>query len=408
MKILDVAKAALYGIFLNYYCYYTLTGSFIPGGTMLFLAIAILCVGVDVLWQRRVRMGREIGCWIVYVILAFVSTSLFVLDGSNISYVGDIIKLAQRLSIVMMVAYICEREKSIRFGLRLMAVTAVANAAAVLLVTDDIQTKLGISTSADLSANDVGANMAFGCFAILFAWGRRGRTSPLLWGLKVAGIVACLTVIFLTGSRKSIIAVVIMAGMFLLLCLRDYGKRMNIRTIITVMIVGAVAWMFISENLLPYAEQTNLYTRMLGRGAERTAQSDEGRIQLLRYALEEFAAHPLFGVGFNQFRKLHGNYTHNTYLEPLACSGLLGLLYLYPYYLIIKKQLCLIARNKRGSSDRLKQKELLIYLCMALFVGAGIPYMYKDVPCILLGTFIASQAISFEQLRGKGDLSANY
>ena len=42
MKLLDGAKAALYGIFLNYYCYYVLTGSFIPRGTVLFLALALL------------------------------------------------------------------------------------------------------------------------------------------------------------------------------------------------------------------------------------------------------------------------------------------------------------------------------------------------------------------------------
>ena len=42
MKLLGVAKAALYGIFLNYYCYYVLQGSFIPYGTVLFFAAACL------------------------------------------------------------------------------------------------------------------------------------------------------------------------------------------------------------------------------------------------------------------------------------------------------------------------------------------------------------------------------
>ena len=75
---------------------------------------------------------------------------------------------------------------------------------------------------------------------------------------------------------------------------------------------------------------------------------------------------------------------------------------------MVKKQIYLIRRNKIGSAARLKQKEIFVYLCMALFVAVGIPYMYKDAPCILLGTFIASQAISFDELKKTGQTSSEY
>lgn len=408
MKTLGVAKAALYGIFLNYYCYYTLRGSFIPGGTMLFLLIAGAAVGMDVLQQRYVHVGREVKCWIAYAILAFLTTGLITMGSSSTDFIGDIIKYVQRLLIIMMVAYICEREGSIRFGLRLMAVTAVASAIAVLAVIDSIQLKLDISSGANLSANDVGAIMAFGCFAVIFAWGRREHSSLVLSSLKTIGTIICLIVIFLTGSRKSIFAVLLMLGIFLVLCLPDYGRQLNFRKLATITIVGVAAYLLIIDELLPYAEQTNLYARLFGRGAEGASDSNDDRMNLILLALEDFIAHPIFGLGFDQFVKRHGNYSHCTYVEPLACSGLIGLLYLYPYYLIIKKQLYLIVRNKRGSYARLKQKELFGYLCMFLFVGVGIPYMYKDIPCILLGTFIASQALSFNELRELGRTSAEY
>lgn len=408
MKMLSVAKAALYAIFLHYYCYYTLAGRFIPGGTVLFLVIAGACVALDVLHQRRVHIGTEIRTWIVYTILAFITTAFVTMDSGSTTFISDIIKFAQRLLIIMMVAYICEREGNIRFGLQLMAVTAIASAVAILMVVENIQSKLNISTEANLSANDVGSIMSYGCFAIAFAWGRRSRPSLILSGLKTAAVICCVIIIFLTGSRKSIYAVLIMLGMLAVLCLPDYGRKVNIRKILSVLIVGAAAFLFISENLLPYAEQTNLYARMLGRGAETAAQSDEGRMHLIKAALQDFSDNPLFGVGFNVFRKLHGNYSHCTYVEPLACSGIIGLLYLYPYYTIIKKQLYLIARSRPGSYARLKQKEIFVYLCMFLFVGIGIPYMYKDIPCILLGTFIASQTISFRELRLQGVTSADY
>ena len=86
----------------------------------------------------------------------------------------------------------------------------------------------------------------------------------------------------------------------------------------------------------------------------------------------------------------------------------MGLLYLYPYYNILKRQILLIFSGRRGSYARVKQKELFAYLCMFLFVGVGIPFMYKDPPCIVLGTFLASQAISLDELRSTGQIHSEY
>ena len=407
MKILGVAKAALYGIFLNYYCYYVLQGSFIPRGTVLFFGVACLGVGADILQRRYVHVGKEIKSWILYALFSVVTTAL-ITTGSSVGFIEDIAKFVQRLMIIMMVAYICEREGSIRFGLRLMAVTAVAAAISILMVTEDIRLKLSLTTEANLSANDIGALMAFGCFAVMFAWGKRGKSSLCLAALKTAGFICCVIIIFLAGSRKSIIAVVIMLVLLLLLCLRDSVDNVSLKRFFVVLLVGAAAYWVITEYLLQYAEQTNLYGRLFGDNAAGAADSDQGRIRLYVLALEDFAAHPLFGLGFNQYVKYHGNYTHSTYAEPLACSGLIGLFYLYPYFSMLRKQVYLIRRNKPGSLARLKQKEIFTYLCMALFVGIGIPYMYKDIPCILLGTIIASQTISFRELRERGYTSADY
>ena len=407
MKLLNVAKAALYGIFLNYYCYYVLVGSFIPYGTVLFFGAACGCVAIDVLQQRYVYIGSEIKCWLAYAIVSVITTAIITI-GSSMDFLGDIAKYVQRVMIIMMVAYICEREGSVKFGLRLMAVTAIAAAISVMSVIGDIQLKLDITTEADLSANDIGSIMAYGCFAVMFAWGKRGKTSLLLSALKVTGFICCVIVIFLAGSRKSIGAVVLMLALMLLLCLRDYAGNTRFKRFTVVLIVGVAAYLIITEYLLQYATQTNLYDRLFGDNAAGAAESDQIRKNYYIWALEHFEEHPLFGIGFNLFKKYHGNYTHSTYAEPLACSGLTGLLYLYPYFSIIRKQIYLIRVSRPGSTARLKQKELFVYLCMILFVAVGIPYMYKDIPCILLGTFVASQAISFRELERTGRTSADY
>lgn len=394
MKLLNVAKAALFGIFLHYYCYYVIVGSFIPMGTVAFLAIALICVAIDILRQRKVYVGTEVRCWLVYTFLAAAATFLVTM---NLSFLGDIFKYAQRLLIIMMIAYICQREGTIRFGLQLMAVTAVALALAVFTVLGDIQLKLDITSGANLSENDTGAIMAFGCFALLYTWHKRQTPSLLLSILRAAGVIACLTVIFLSGSRKSILAVIMMAILWFLLCSRDYFGRISVKRVIVVVVIGIACYWIISRWLLPYAEQTTLYRRLFGSGTAITEESDEKRVQLIFYALEDFWNHPLIGLGFARFEHYHGVYSHCTYVEPLACSGLIGLLYLYPYFSITKKQLKLIRRYSPGSDNRLRHKELLIYWCMGLFIAFGIPFLYKDAPCILLGTMLGAQKISFEE-----------
>lgn len=395
MGLLSIAKLALYGIFINYYCYYVIKGSFIPHGTVLFFGVALGCVGCSMLKDRLVWVGKEIRCWLLYIVLS-LATMWFALDSGQAF--DSIIKYGQRLIIIIMIVYICEKEDSIKFALRLMAITAVAGAFSILSVIDDIQQKLSISTEASLSANDIGALMAFGFFTVLFAFGKRERASILTTAFKYASAIAMITVIFLAGSRKSITAIIIGSVLLLLMNGKDYLSNTSLTRILMITILGAVAIAFVYENLAPYAMETNLYTRMFGRGVERTANSDELRIELYVQALQEFIKHPFIGLGFNNFVLAHGNYTHSTYVEPLACSGMIGFLYLLPYVAMFKKQIKLIKLNRANKLEYIKQKELFAFYISFLFVGIGIPYMYKDNPCIILALFIASQHISYKKL----------
>lgn len=395
MELLSIAKMALYGIFLNYYCYYVVTGSFIPYGTILFFGIALGCVGLCMLKDRLVWVGYEVRCWLLYIALS-IATMGFAIDSG---YAFDsIIKFAQRLLIIIMIVYICEKEESIKFALRLLAVDAIGCACAVLYTIDDIQLKLDISSGANLSANDTGALMAFGCFAVMIGFGNRNRASFLITAFKFASIIAMITVIFLAGSRKSIYAIIILGILFLILCGKDYLKNTSLAKTIVLIIIGFVAFKFISENLAPYVEDTNLYARIFGRGSEKAVSSDEGRIELYLIALRDFIRHPIVGLGFNNYAIAHGNYSHSTFAEPLACSGLIGILYLLPYVKLFRRQVELTKLNYDNLEECIRQKEMLAFYIMFLFIGFGIPYMYKDNPCIILAMFIAFQRISYLKL----------
>lgn len=395
MELLSIAKLALYGMFLNYYCYYTITGNFIPYGTVLFFGTAFGCVFLSALKDRYVYVDKEIKYWVIYTMLSFL-TMIFALDYAHTF--DSLQKFVQRLLIIVMIVYICEKENSIKFALRLLAVDALGCAIGVLYTVDDIQAKLSISSGANLSANDVGALMAFGCFAVLFAFGERKRSSFVTMAFKFASVIAMLSVIFLAGSRKSIFAVIIMTVLLIVSCGKDYLESTTLGKVFIVIILGVIAFSFINQYLAPHIEDTNLYTRLLGRGAEGAADSDELRWELYTQALNDFIQHPFIGLGFDNFVLKHRNYTHSLYAEPLACSGIMGFFYLAPYARMLKRQMKLIRLTQRDRMECLKQKELFAFYVSFLFIGIGIPYMYKDNPCIILALFIASQHISYKRI----------
>ena len=394
ITLLDFAKLAIYGIFLNYYCYYILRGQFIKNGTQIFFIVAVACT-VASLFREKIYVGAEIKCWIVYLVLSLVTVP-FALD-SSVALEG-LNKYWQRLAIIAIIAYICEHEKSIKFAIRLLAVTAIACAVSCLIMNTDISNKLELESGANISTNDIGSIMAFGCFAVLFAFGLKEHKGLIKTIIKIGYIIAAVSVIFIAGSRKSILAILILFALLFLLCGRDFFKNMSTTQfiLVTLLIIGAA--LFAYYYLLPNVENTDMYQRVWGRKAEVAAESDQGRIELYRDAINYFFGHPILGLGYDNMSVYQGTYSHSTYVEPLACSGIIGFLYLTPYVMILVKQIKLIRRNQILSEERLWQKELLAFYLSFLFVGIGIPYIYKDIPCIVFGMFIASQKISFDKL----------
>lgn len=397
ITLLDFAKLAIYGLFFNYYCFYILRGSFIPYGTPIFYGVAIACI-LATIFQEKFSFSKEIICWIVYTVLSLITAVFAINMQTALNGIGVYIR---RLVLIMMIAYICEKEGSVKFAIRVLAVTAVACAASCLIMNVDVSKKLELESGANISTNDIGSIMAFGCFAVLFAFGLKEHKGLIKTIIKIGYIVVAVSVIFLAGSRKSILAILILFALIFLLCGRDFLKNISTLQFVLVLLLIVGAVIFVYYYLLPNVESTDMYQRVWGRKAEGTAESDEGRIELYRQALQEFGNHFICGLGFNNFSVTHGNYTHSAYVEPLACSGIIGFLYLAPYVMILVKQIKLIRLYRDNIEERIWQKELLAFYIAFLFVGIGIPYIYKDIPCIVLGMFIASQKISFDKVLTK-------
>lgn len=397
-KAIHLSEIALLGYFLNFYFFKNITGHLIPFGSYVFWGLAVLGMLVSA-YKEPIKFSIDIKCWIGYFLFS-VATIPIAYD--KIYAINGLRDFFQRLLVIIIIAYICEKEKSINYAIRLMAITAVACAISSLLMATDFKQKLTMSSGATISTNDIGSIMAYGCFVVLFAFGVGEKSRLHTTILKVAYIIAAIVVISVAGSRKSIIAIIIIFATMFLFCGRYYFKRMTTTQFVGALLVLAIAIYFVCVFLLPNYADTSLFIRTAGRGAERTAQSDEGRIDLYLKAFSVFADNFFLGAGFNNFSILQGLYSHSTYAEPLACSGIIGgFLYLGPYIHMLINQVKLSFSNKLNinEQDRNFQKQMLSFYIAFLFVGVGIPYLYKDIPCIILAMFVAWQNISFEKIK---------
>lgn len=397
-KALIISKIAILCYFLNFYFIKILTGSFVPYGTYIFGGFAILGVIISA-YKEPIRFCIDIKCWIAYFLYSFITIPIAYSQSYALVGLRDYLK---RLIVIIVITYICEKEKSIDYAIRLLAVTAIACAVSSLIMMEDFTQKLSFSSGAIVSTNDIGSIMAYGCFAILFVFGRDKKSKLYQTIIKLAYIIAALVVISVAGSRKSFLAIIILFILIFLLCGRDFFKKMTWVRFFGILAFFAVAFFFVYKYLLPDFEETNLFVRIAGRRADIAAESDEGRINLYIRALERFSDNFIFGIGYNNFDYLEGIYTHSTFAEPLACSGIIGfLLYVGPYIHILVNQIRLSFSRKLivNAEGRVFQKELLAFFAMFIFIGLGIPYIYKDIPCIILAMFIAWQNITFDKLK---------
>lgn len=386
MKLL--AKISIYVLFLNYYFAIIMRGSLIPYVTYLVYGVLVLYF----ITSSRIIWGKEIKSWMIYLVLSIVT----IVFAQNASYVIEgLIKFIQRLILIIAIADICKKEESVSFAASLLTGVAMACGIAILLNLSSVQGRLSLENDASISVNDVGSLMAYGCFTVLLFSREIFGKDSLKQLIAVVGTLLFVVVIFLSGSRKAFLAVIILYTMLL-----GAGtlKIKSIPQLISIVLIGIVAWKFVDNNLLGMVSETSLFERIWGDGAVNAETSDESRISLYRLAIEDFIQHPLFGLGYNNYLYVHRVYTHSTYVEPLACSGLIGLFYLYPYMRIMMQQLQLIKIAMIKKVDSTFEKQMLAFLIMFLFIGIGIPYIYKDIPCIVLGMFIASQSIGRERL----------
>ena len=220
--------------------------------------------------------------------------------------------------------------------------------------------------------NGFGIIMCLGIFCL--AYRTKNRTKGvlpyfILYGFFLYAIVNC-------GSRKSLIAAIIISVLWLLPMLievwkqSDTNSRIVILTFLVLLVFGI--YFYISRIYI----NTVSFQRMLRLGGDDEISNAHRRLYY-KYALEYLGERPLFGIGLAQFTywNPYHQYAHSTYAECIADWGLVGsVIYFYPVIIVGVKLL----RMTYASEKRYQTRLILALWVMELFLGIGTIWFYDS------------------------------
>lgn len=181
----------------------------------------------------------------------------------------------------------------------------------------DIQ-KTRLETDEGINANDFAYYLFYITIAIsLFFWdGFKGLSyKEIVFYIII--LVVTLYISLITASRQVIVVVLPFIAFSIFI---RTAKRLSLRSIllfvIPLIIITVMVYSYYMNN---YYEGSYLETRMeIGLG-------DEDRMILLKRGFNLGMAHPIFGVGIGNMANLtRGSFSHNSFVELFATTGIIG------------------------------------------------------------------------------------
>lgn len=324
----------------------------------------------------------ELIFWILFVFTSLVF-GLFVAE-NKLFLISALTTYSQFLVMIFGIIYISIKDKKIDYFINVLIILATLLAVTTLMFGIDVGGGR-ISLGHDINPNSLAITMAIGVCCILY----KLNFNKLIYTLvSFSGILLLMYVILLTGSRKSLIAVILLLiywGIFVVYRdIKSISLSSKIKGILSIIIVFIIGYYLI----YPYFADSIIFQRLLALFEDNGGK----RVRMYSEAYELFGNNIMVGIGFNNFRavSIFGTYSHSTYAEALACTGIIGcILYFIPYLLLSLRYLKFFF-NRKMNILLLKQGRILLGMFgMILFLGVGIIHFYDMLSNIAFGLLIA-------------------
>lgn len=257
-----------------------------------------------------------------------------------------------------------------------------------------------ITLSDHNNPNTLGAYMLLGIFLLIYKKKEIGK-----WFMpRLFLVLLFMYVTVRTGSRKALIAEGILFVFWIIAYISDRkSTKMDLKTFISFVVLAllvAVAFKYLISEFV----DTEMFDRL-----SNMEGAAEGRWSMYQEAFELWKGHPIFGVGYSQYTVLSsfGTYSHSTYAEILANTGLVGILLFFVPVARLGIDIVKGAFGKGSHRPRYDYQALLIMCIAELFMGLG-QVWHTDTPHLLLILFIAWRTRSLDrgddERRGAGEV----
>ena len=339
------------------------------------IMICLICCSVYVFVTRKIRIEK----WMVslFVFGIILTVSMFYSPSSSIIKSTYIYRYWTSWILLIFVSNVVQDENDIQIIIHGYILAGVFLAIYVysfygIRSLSSLTSRL---TNEIANQNSIGIRCACSfIFSMVELGTQKNRTRLLYLVPMVITLPACLY----SGSRKSVILILICVFVFILLYSED--KQTVKRLLVGAIIIGGV--IYIIRNVSAFLVINNRFEQlfsMFGRGNALLDTGDMNRMTFLKKGMEAFRKSPIWGNGFVYSYALLGTYSHNNYVELLMNNGIIG----FVAYYTIHSGIIISMIRIRKTSNRISAI-IGVILIILLFLDVGSVNYYSRYVLVLL------------------------
>lgn len=189
-----------------------------------------------------------------------------------------------------------------------------------------------------------------------------------------------------TASRKSLFCLGVL--LFGTLAYVFPGKKKGLKFIMMLicgialpMVVGYIMGDTLVGNRLQYEIDAG------GGSLLRGFREANIRYQFIVDGLKMWLAHPIWGIGLGQFSVVHwsGLYSHSDYIEPLACTGIVGFFLYHWCAFSVLRRLYKLTKRKLPNEIEFQCRGMLVGMVSNYYlIGLGAPHWSSQVAFLIV------------------------
>lgn len=350
-----------------------------------FAILSTIFVCLDAILGRRLIKPRSLSCMsllFVYGIFSFL-TGIFVATNKDY-FVASMITFFAYAMVCYDICYISRKEGNMEWLLNILLLVAILCSIQTIFFGEVVRSssEYVITMGVNNNPNSLGIVMVIGIFSAL-----NSKNFDKYFYFFVSASSIFLYVIILTGSRKSLIAGLLLICFWIVIYLRNNViSKLNVKMLvrlIAIILVISVALIYFKNQFL----ETSAFIRF-SRMFEGDAGNEE-RLSMYAQAVQMWMDNPIIGIGYDQFRIVSSSnrMTHSTYAEILVDTGVIGcciwIYYMSKYFMNFRRDFRCIT----NSFYKYRMLMIILMCAIELFIAATQVFFFDFAHLVLL-TFL--------------------